>query len=166
MLVVDLLCEHGHQFEGWFASADDMNGQRDRGLLSCPVCGSTDITRRPSAPHLNVSGLRGDAPRPAEGNTEASGLQGSPAANGAPSGSADPQRALQALMLKAVREVLEKTEDVGAEFAQEARRIHRGDAPERAIRGQSSQDEVEALRDEGIDVFTLPVPDGLKGPLQ
>ena len=69
-------------------------------------------------------------------------------------------------MLRAVREVLEKTEDVGTEFAEEARRIHHGEAPQRAIRGQSDADEVAALKDEGIDVFTLPLPDNLKGPLQ
>jgi len=163
MLVVDLHCEHGHHFEGWFASADDMNSQRERGLLSCPVCGSAEIVRRPSAPHLNVSGLRDGGQAEASPANGGGGSTSAPRAGDLP---ADPQAAVQALMLRAVREVLEKTEDVGTEFAEEARRIHHGEAPQRAIRGQSDADEVAALKDEGIDVFTLPLPDNLKGPLQ
>ncbi len=55
MLVVDLSCPHGHRFEGWFASADDLASQQARGLVSCPVCGDPHVQRLPSAPHLNVS---------------------------------------------------------------------------------------------------------------
>jgi len=72
--------------------------------------------------------------------------------------------ALQTRLLEAVREVLAKTEDVGEQFADEARRIHYGDAEERGIRGQATAEQRAELADEGIDVFTLPVPDGLKGP--
>jgi len=166
MLVVDLHCEHGHHFEGWFASADDMHSQRERGLLSCPVCGSSDVTRRPSAPHLNVSGIRDEGRSTSHERQESDRPAGGSARPATPELPTDPQAAFQALMLKAVREVLDKTEDVGTEFADEARRIHHGDAPQRPIRGQSDAEEVEALKEEGIDVFTLPVPDNLKGPLQ
>jgi hypothetical protein len=72
--------------------------------------------------------------------------------------------ALQTRLLEAVREVLAKTEDVGEQFADEARRIHYGDAEERGIRGQATAEQRAELADEGIDVFTLPVPDLLKGP--
>jgi len=68
--------------------------------------------------------------------------------------------------MKMVRHVLAHTEDVGVRFADEARRIHYGDAAERGIRGQATPDEREALRDEGIDVMPLPVPAALKEPLQ
>jgi hypothetical protein len=186
MLVVDLHCAHGHHFEGWFASADDLASQKARGLLSCPVCGDADVTRRPSAPHLNTSHLK-DKPEPAGRCAPQSGpgpagreperggaavMQAAPsapapaAAGGSAEQAAQMMEALQSLYLKAVRHVVEHTEDVGERFAQEARSIHHGDAPERAIRGQASAEEKEALRDEGIDFMTLPIPDGFKGPLQ
>lgn len=68
--------------------------------------------------------------------------------------------------LKAVRQVIESTEDVGGRFAEEARRIHYGESPERGIRGQTTAQERESLLDEGIDVVPLPMPKGLGGPLQ
>ena len=85
------------------------------------------------------------------------------------SNDADPSPALAALQgqfLRAVRHVLAHTEDVGPRFAEEARRIHHGEAEERGIRGQATAQEAEALRDEGIEVVALPIPDALKGPLQ
>jgi hypothetical protein len=77
---------------------------------------------------------------------------------------ADP--ALLAQRLQLVRHVLDNTEDVGERFAEEARRIHYGETEERSIRGQASAEETEALLEEGIGVLPLPVPKGLKGPLQ
>lgn len=74
--------------------------------------------------------------------------------------------ALQALYLRTVRHVVAHTEDVGERFADEARSIHHGDAPERAIRGQATDQEKKALREEGIDILSMPIPDGFDGPLQ
>ena len=68
--------------------------------------------------------------------------------------------------LRAVRQVLSNTEDVGDRFAEEARRIHYGEVDERAIRGRATPDEAQALKDEGIEVVSLPVPPALKGTLQ
>jgi hypothetical protein len=68
--------------------------------------------------------------------------------------------------LQAVRHIVQHTEDVGERFADEVRSMHHGDAPERAIRGQASPQEKQALREEGIDVLSLPIPEGLDGPLQ
>ena len=70
------------------------------------------------------------------------------------------------MYLQAVRHVLQHTEDVGEKFVQEVRDMHRGDAPQRAVRGQAAQDEVAELREEGIDVVSMPIPKGLEGPLQ
>ena len=77
-----------------------------------------------------------------------------------------PPQQMQAAMLKMVRHVMANTEDVGNRFAEEARKIHHGEAQERSIRGQASREETEALLDEGIDILPLPVPAGLKEPLQ
>jgi len=73
--------------------------------------------------------------------------------------------AVQAAWLHAVRQVLAYTEDVGERFAEEARRIHHGEAPERGIRGKASPTETQALLDEGIAVMPLPIPDGMDGPV-
>ena len=143
MKVLNLRCAQDHRFEGWFASDEDEANQRERGLLACPLCDDREVQRLPSAPRLNL----GAAP-PAE--TLALPAPGD----------------LQAQWLRAVRRLMERTEDVGERFADEARRIHYGEVPQRGIRGQASRDETEALRDEGIEVMALPVPAALKGSLQ
>jgi hypothetical protein len=147
MKVLDLRCEHDHRFEGWFGSEEDFVSQLERQLVECPLCGARTITRLPSAPRLNVSGLR-DAPAPA------------------PDKSADAVVTGQAQWMHAVRKLLEQTEDVGERFAEEARRIHYGESPERGIRGKATRDEAKALREEGIDVVSVPLPGGLGGGIQ
>lgn len=184
MLVVDLHCAQGHHFEGWFASADDLASQQSRGLVTCPVCGEHEVVRRPSAPRLNVSHLKDEAsssrregrghptepaqaaPSPTPAPRAQTGSLGGATAPSAPLSPEAAVQALQAAYLQAVRHVVTHTEDVGERFAEEARSIHHGEAPERAIRGQTSAEEREALRDEGIEVLSLRIPDSLKGPLQ
>jgi len=73
---------------------------------------------------------------------------------------------LQAAWLKMVRHVVANTEDVGNQFAEEARKIHYGEAKERGIRGQATRDETEALLEEGIAILPVTLPSGLTGPLQ
>lgn len=169
MLVVDLHCEHGHVFEGWFASADDLASQQARGLVGCPVCASTEVVRRPSATRLNVASLKAEKAAGDARQTEApdaSTQATSAAAAVAKAPLASSAEALQAMYLQAVRHVLQHTEDVGEGFVKEVRNIHRGDAPQRAVRGQADQQEVAELKEEGIDVMSLPIPESLKGPLQ
>jgi hypothetical protein len=149
MKVLDLRCQHGHGFEGWFASEDDFLDQNGSGLVECPLCGDRIVQRLPSAPRLNLSG----ASEPVAAQPSAP----------APAG---PQPDLQALWLKAVHHVLATTEDVGERFADEARRIHYGETEARGIRGQATPEQREALHDEGIEVMPLPIPAALKGPLQ
>ena len=146
MKVLDLRCTHDHRFEGWFASEDDFRGQQERGLVDCPVCSDKAIERLPSAPRLNVANLR----------------EAVPAARPAPSAEAE----LQAKWLRALREAVESTEDVGERFPEEARRIHYGEVEQRGIRGRASKAEAEALREEGIEVAPIPLPLLPKGPLQ
>jgi hypothetical protein len=152
MKVLDLRCLQDHRFEGWFASEEDFRSQSARALIACPCCGDTTISRLPSAPRLNVSGAREPRAAPAAA---------APAASDTPV-----EMTMQAAWLRAVQHVMSHTVDVGERFAEEARRIHYGEADERAIRGRATRDEAEALRDEGIDVMSLPVPEALKGPLQ
>lgn len=141
MKVLDLQCPHAHRFEGWFASTDDFESQLSRKLVECPICGATEVSRMPSAPRLNLSGASDT--RAAAGSSE-----------------------LQARAMRALREVLEKTENVGERFAEEARRIHYHEAPARSIRGVTTPEDAKALVEEGIDVTPLPVPAALKESLQ
>ncbi|MDR5732251.1 DUF1178 family protein [Caballeronia sp. LZ025] len=149
MKVLDLKCAHEHRFEGWFASADEFESQLARKLVACPVCSATDVSRMPSAPRLNLTSARGDAPASAQ-----------------PPAAASDAAALQARALKFMRELVEKTENVGERFAEEARRIHYNEAPARNIRGVTTPEDAHALLEEGIEVMPLPVPAALKEPLQ
>jgi hypothetical protein len=140
MIIFDLNCHNGHRFEGWFQSAEALDAQRAGGLLSCPVCGSADVRRVPSALHLTRAPEEAPPARPAKAPV------------------ADPRAELLAAYRKFVAAIMANSEDVGEEFASEARRIHYLEAPERPIRGQTSDEEFEALRDEGIGVLRVPVP--------
>ena len=159
MKVLDLQCRQGHAFEGWFASQEDYASQRERGLLTCPVCNDAEVSKKLSAPRLNLG-------RSAEPAAPAPDAPQVPATAPAPQAMPALPQALQAAMLKMVRHVMANTEDVGTRFAEEARKIHYGEADNRNIRGQASREETEALLDEGIDILPLPVPAGLKEPLQ
>lgn len=164
MLVVDLHCDQDHAFEGWFASGDELLRQQQAGLLSCPVCGSHAVQRRPSATRLNVSSLKDGGAESVVRQAKSDAGVSQPVAQD--SAKETKVQALQAAYLQVVRQVLDQTENVGERFAEEARRIHHGDAPERAIRGQATAEERAELREEGIDTLALPVPKGLDGPLQ
>lgn len=154
MRVVDLQCAQGHVFEGWFASEEDLQTQLARQLVACPLCSDSEVAKLPSAPRLNLG-----ASDPARAGQDATEPRGESVA-------ALPARALQAAWLQMVRQVMAQTEDVGDRFAEEARRIHYGEAHERGIRGRATRAQTEELLDEGIAVMPLPVPDGLDGPLQ
>ena len=149
MKVLNLQCSQAHGFEGWFGSEDDFQGQLARGLVECPLCGDTAIAKLPSAPRLNF-GATEPAAAPAAKQEVAS----------------VPNAQMQAAWLQLVKQVMANTEDVGERFAEEARKIHYGEIEERGIRGQASREETQELLEEGIGVLPLPVPKGLKGPLQ
>ncbi len=164
MKVLNLRCANGHGFEGWFGSDDDFMAQNGRGLIECPLCGDAVISRMPSAPRLNLSGAR--PPRESRpGSERQTDLPGAASA-AASSAVAAPDSEMQAAWLQAVHHVLRHTEDVGQRFPEEARRIHYGETAHRGIRGQASPAERAALADEGIEVMPIPMPAGLKGPLQ
>lgn len=166
MKVLNLQCGQSHGFEGWFGSEDDYQSQRARGLVSCPMCGDAHIVKLPSAPRLNLGAAQpvANTPAPAPGAAPDTMPVHTPAAL-SPVEPATLQQ-LQAALMHAVRQVLAHTEDVGTQFADEARKMHYGEAPERGIRGQVTREETEALLDEGIEVMPLPMIESLKGPLQ
>lgn len=157
MKVFNLQCGQGHVFEGWFGSTEDFERQLDARLLACPLCEDEQVQRMPSAPRLNLG--RGGA-EPAA--TPATGQADGPAdASGA-----DARRQRQAVWLEAAREIMQRTEDVGERFVEEARRMHYGEAQKRDIRGKASLQQAVELKEEGIEVSVLPLPEGLDEPLQ
>lgn len=162
MKVVDLRCEHGHGFEGWFASGDAFEDQLARGLVECPVCGTTTVVKLLAAPRLNLSGAR--APTASAAGASDTEMPPSPRVD-AP-GAMAPTLNPQARWMDAVRHLMASTENVGERFAEEARKMHYGEADERAIRGRATREQTEALLDEGIEVVTLPIPPGAKDTLQ
>ncbi|HWT19326.1 MAG TPA: DUF1178 family protein [Variovorax sp.] len=163
MKVLDLRCSHGHGFEGWFASNEAFETQLAAGLVECPVCADTRIVKLLSAPRLNL----GNAKAPAEAAAAPASASASASASSAPAKAQAPaEQSPEARWMRAVREVLAKTEDVGDRFADEARRMHYGETEERGIRGQATREQTEALLEEGIPVMALPIPAALKETLQ
>jgi hypothetical protein len=142
MIVYELICVAEHRFEGWFASAEAFARQQEAGLLVCPVCSSAAVEKLPSARIR-----RGAQPTPQEPQAVPAARQPGPAA-----------KHTTMTLASFIDRVLQSTEDVGASFPEEARKIHYEEAPRRGIRGVASREEAEALADEGIAVFPLPIP--------
>ncbi len=187
MKVLDLQCSQEHQFEGWFGSEDDFQTQLAKGMVECPMCGEHNIIKRLSAPRLNLLASRSSRTEglsTAQVPTPQSVSQGAQSKSmeldvvpTSPSGDAtnvalskdqlpqDVQAQLQAAWLNMVQHVMANTEDVGSQFAEEARKMHYGETQERNIRGQVSADESLALLEEGIPVMPLVVPNAMKGPV-
>ena len=180
MKVLDLQCVQRHSFEGWFASEDDFQAQLALGLVECPLCSERNVQKLPSAPRLNLGAFaaaQAAQPVPAHGGSAqvgAAASDASPDKNAlvpvTPEAASSPHKAAsfaeQAAFLAALRHVIKHTEDVGERFADEARRIHYGDAEARNIRGQASVREAVELMEEGIEVMPLPMPAALKETLQ
>jgi hypothetical protein len=133
MIRYALVCDHDHEFEGWFASSTDFDDQQGRGLLDCPVCASKAVRKQIMAP--------------AVAGTKRTVREAPPAQ-------------MQAMMMEAAgrirRHVEENFDDVGDAFAKEARAIHEGRAEDRGIYGQASPKEVRDLIEDGVPVAPLP----------
>lgn len=172
MKVYNLACPLDHRFEGWFASEEDCLAQQDKGILACPICDSTDITRMPSAPRIAKSSSSKEESSSTDlvisnpdGGAAAGVINGDMLAlTGNDHSQLEAQ--VQAAFLKGMRELMGRSEDVGTAFAEEARKIHYKESPERSIRGQTTLDEAEALREEGIEVMAVPMLPALKNTLQ
>lgn len=140
MIVFNLGCGNSHRFEGWFASSEDFERQVDGKLVACPLCGNANIARLPHAAHVK------------------SGAKERPARAEPPVSSQQYANMGSEVLAKLVEHIIENTEDVGAAFPEEARKIHYREAPERRIRGTASRDDVDALKEEGVEVVALPLP--------
>jgi hypothetical protein len=157
MIVYNLACEHKHPFEGWFASPADFENQRDRGLVECPVCGSTTIERLLHAPRLNMGGVGGEREQASEKARQEIETTKAKDNSGEFISSDDYKRLVGAVQTFA-KNVRENTEYVGEKFADEARAMHYGDKPHRGIRGRADAETAQELREEGIEFQSLPFP--------
>jgi hypothetical protein len=140
MIKYRLACKAGHEFESWFRAIGDYDAQWQSGLILCPSCGSKDIAKQPMAPAL-VTG-RG-------AHTPAKPSPSSPLRN-------DETAALVGALRAFKKKVLETSEDVGPRFADEARKIHFGEAKERHIHGSSTAEEAREMFEDGVPFAVLP----------
>ncbi len=150
MVVYDLSCPLEHHFEGWFASASSFEDQRQEGHLVCPFCQSRDISKRPSAPYL-----REDSHEP-----QRLSHPGRKLASSSPPVMMVSGQLVNMLRHYIVQQVLSQTEDVGERFVETVREMHYGDQEPRNVRGMASQDDVQELHEEGIEVMVLGISEG------
>jgi len=154
MILYDLVCDKEHPFESWFRNSTAADKLLKSGQSPCPTCGSVKVRKAPMAPRLSKGGAKEsqDAQRIENAPTAGAGAGGPPAEVAAAM-----ENAAQALTK--LRETIEKNfEHVGERFPEEARRIHYGEAPERAIYGDASLEQAQELTEEGIKVAAIPWP--------
>lgn len=152
MILFDLQCDQHHQFEAWFPNNDSYEDQATSGLVTCPYCQSAAITKAPMAPHLNIHAEKKEVPSEVE-KTSRSETPSTPHPLAPTTSEQDVNQTLQTM-----KEFVTKNFDnVGNDFAEEARKIHYGETKEHNIMGTTSADEAKELEEEGIDFFTLPV---------
>ncbi len=126
MIRYALICDAGHDFDGWFRDSDTFESQSSQRLVSCPFCSSTNVTRGVMAPHVARGGQEEEAAR------------------------------LRGMIRQLHDKVVATTEDVGERFPQEARAIEDGDAQRRPIRGRATFEEAKALLEDGIEILPVP----------
>ncbi|MCC2602564.1 DUF1178 family protein [Sphingopyxis yananensis] len=166
MIVFDLSCAlGGHRFEAWFASSDSFADQQARGLIHCPICGDDQIRKAVMAPRIGAkSNQRTDAMRPTSVPAVQTDTSHIPAANtpamaaDGPAVSAEMVRHMIAEIASKQAEMLPQSRWVGNDFADAARAMHEGRAPDQMIHGQSSPDQIQELHDDGIAAMPLLVP--------
>ena len=156
MIIFDLKCaDGGHVFEAWFGSSGDYEDQQARGLVACPLCGSEQVTKAVMAPSVGAKGNRaGPMAAPVMDHAEEAGA-GSPRLF---SGDPESVKTMLAAAAAVQRKLLEGSESVGDNFAEEARAIHLGEKEKRPIHGRASREEAEGLIEDGIPVAPLPFP--------
>lgn len=142
MILFQLKCEHDHEFEGWFKDSATYDAQSANGELSCPICGSANVGKALMAPRLRTSRQKEQAEEKKRQVAMA--------------------EATRTAMAEIRKQVEANCENVGTQFAEEARKIHYGEAEKRGIYGEASLKETAELIDEGIEVHALPFSDERK----
>ncbi|MBB6122584.1 DUF1178 family protein [Sphingobium subterraneum] len=155
MIVFDLKCaQGGHVFEAWFGSSADYEGQRERGLLVCPLCGDADIGKAVMAPAVPVKGNQRSERLPVISETEPTPATQVANAEIPP----EKMREMLTKLAKAQTAMLENSQWVGRDFAEQARAMHYGERDAALIHGEVDAQEARALMDEGVEVAPLLLP--------
>ncbi len=167
MVVYQLGCAHGHSFEAWFGKASAFDEQRERALVVCAVCGNVDINKLPAGINLakyqsthGESASKGVLDHSVQQPKQDQSLTTSSPAT-AQVANTDITPEMRETFTRAVKEFIQtNTENVGTEFAKQARQMHYGEAPQRNIRGKVTNKEAQALQEEGVTAW--PIPPGIK----
>ncbi len=148
MVIYDLICDIDHAFEGWFKNAEDFQSQSESGLLTCPVCGSEQVSKKLTAAKLTKKSNSGTLPAP----------QRSTAQQVVSADTQSPEKFAQLQkMLGRVHGFVEQNfEDVGNKFAEKAISMHKGEEEQANIRGIASKDQVKKMAEEGVEAVALP----------
>ena len=165
MVIYDLVCEFDHAFEGWFDNAEDLSAQQDSGLLTCPYCNSSAVTKKLTAPKVgkksNSTNANTKPPvRPKERISENSrGVAIGGSSVGGPNQGDNPQafNKLQKMLGKVHEYIDNNFTDVGNRFTEEAISIHNGEKEPENIRGTASKEQLKELADEGVQAVPLPI---------
>ena len=162
MIVFDLKCRNGHQFEAWFNSASNFERLRKAGHVACAICGSSRVERAVVAPRISTSKKKAkgeskavvaenatEKPAPAKGGLTGPGRYAT-----------DPAAAKATDLMKQLSELrvqIEKNCDyVGKRFPEEARKMHYGETPKRSIYGEATDGEARQLAEEGVEFSRIP----------
>ena len=134
MIKYDLICRHDHGFEAWFSSSSDYDDHCKKRLIQCPYCNSAKVEKAIMSPNVSTSRKKEKI--------------------------ASQQNAAMAMMNKAASKIRKEIEDkcdyVADNFADEARAMHYGEKPERAIYGEATPSEAADLKEEGVGIAPLP----------
>lgn len=139
MIRYALRCENRHDFDGWFRSSEGFDSMRAAGLVTCARCGSTVVEKALMAPAV---------PREAPAAT--------PRAAEAPHALSTPRAPAEDALMRLRRHVEENSDYVGPSFVEEARAMHEGAMPHRAIHGEARPDQARKLLEDGVPVTPLP----------
>ena len=151
MIRCTLICDSAHEFESWFASSASFEDQAKRGFVTCPVCNSATVERAVMAPSVVRTDLGPKAPGPVADAPAPAAPASAPVAL-----MSEKEQALREMVAALHRHVSENAEHVGQRFADEALKIHHGEAEERAIYGEATPDDARMLHEEGVEFLPLP----------
>mgnify|MGYP002077954859 FL=1 len=158
MIILNLLCDNGHRFEGWFASSDAFRDQQARQLVQCTYCQTSSVTQLPSAPHVRRTTAAVAQDHNISEAVDTNGLTAAGlTAAGLTAGPLTQPEAAQKIF-QALATMARQAENVGDRLPEEARRIHYKEAPARNILGVATVEETRELLDEGIMILPAPVP--------
>ncbi len=152
MIQYSLKCPDGHQFDSWFQSADAFDKLHRAGLVTCAICGCGDVEKAIMAPRVRPARSAAtptEPPQPKPDKTSETPLSA-------------PASAAEQALAELKKQVEANSDYVGENFAKEARAIHTGDAPERAIYGEANLEEAKGLIEDGVPVAALPFRPGRK----